>query len=334
MKQPRKNERVRGVLLAKVNEKILTEKLLEIGCSESSLKGKSPSLKLEVFMSWTADKLQKIKDEGNEEVYGQCEECGAPCELDAERCPVCGTANDDVEAPPQEEEPAQVVDLTLEIKELDDAVVRIKTAFRGTMRNHWQLGNELLAVFDNELYLKRCDESGTPLYRSWDQFVITELGFKGPWTRTAMVIARKFTEEQAVALGAEKLRTIASLPENRHAEFLVKAETLSTRELAKEAIKVKNIAPQPKIPPAEKSGLAKGTEAAKKAREERKAAADSGSAMTAVFQLGEYEFPLKLEGKDFLAEQTLVNGVTVNYVIVTTGKRRFMKVKFSRPESK
>lgn len=355
MKAPNKSKVVKGIEVSKVNETVLTAKLVEL-IGDAPIKGKALAFKIELFMDWAADRKRRAKEEGLQ--FGNCEFCGAGCELTWERCCVCGTGN-------TEEEPSPELSKIIPSEfgqELDAAVARVKMVIAGSMQSYWQIGRELLGIHDNQLYKKRVDDSMRPIYKSWDAFTEAELGLSGARASSIMLVARQFTEEEVVALGVEKLRTIARLPENKRREFIARAPAMSTRELSSAIANVGRVPAQPRVPsapaasaasvgttpeavapptqaagavvgPLKASGLKQGTEAAKKAREERKAQADVNygkSGVTASFQRGEYDLPLYEKGDDYECQEVLVNGVTISYKVVVVGKNPHMHVKVAR----
>lgn len=342
-----KKGKLRGVVeFSKVSERSTTEKLGTI-LGADSIKGKTLELKAEILLEWYLDRMEMAKQAGDAGGFTICENCGGPCEFKDpdQKCHFCGTGFDEEEPPVDLDKVDRVVLAT----DLDHAVERVKRAISNGLHSSWQLGRELLGIFDNQLYKKRVGDDGRPVYRNWDEFAETELNLSGPRARSFMDVARDFTEEQVVNCGVEKLRTIRRLPENRWKEFIAKAPALSTRQLANEAAAIYRTptTPHQPAPPPEESeppkeaisgraaALKKGTEAAKAARDakkrEREAQVAAGAAVTAAFQLGEYDLPLEPEGdNDFKASDTLVNGVVVTYTIFTAGKKPFMRVKYER----
>lgn len=347
MKAKKKPTRVRNVLLAKVNENGLLGHMVDvIGFTREQIEKQSVAVKVELYCDWIASKEEEARESGEDDKFGECEECGAHLLLEWGRCVVCGVHDGEVEPP--EEETSGVITVTgkevVDVQttgELDEAVGRIKSFLVGSMRNYWNLGVELFSVYSNGLYKKRLKDDGKPTYKTWDDFVEAECGMSGPHARTIMVISQRFSEDQVEKLGVEKLRTIASLPTNHQAEMLQKAETLSTRQLAKAAVEVRRATPaSPLAPPTnqqtiysseQKVGLAKGTEAAKKARE-RKAAVESGNGLSAIFQIGEYDLPLTKIEDGWAAKDVLVNGAVREYTIKVVGKQKVMHVKMTKPK--
>lgn len=342
MKKTQKKGKLRGLVdLEKVSVRMVNEKLVEIGITEETLRGQSINLKAEILVDWYNDRMQEAKKSASGVEFAICENCGGPVEVEdpAQRCHFCGTGFDETE-PPVDIDKIDPVEYAVD---LDAAVLRVRNVIADGLQNSWRLGRELCGIFDNKLYKKRLDAEGNAIYSSWDQFAETELNLSGARARAFMDVARDFTEEHVVTLGVEKLRTIRRLPPNRRAEFIAKAPELTTRALANAVAAFDHdpvTPPAPKVEPQTPKervaeNLKKGTEAAKKAREEKKqerqAQVDAGTHVTAAFQLGEYDLPLEPEGDDdYIATQTLVNGVVVTYTIKPGGKNPYMHVKLER----
>ncbi len=310
---------VRGIELDKVDEATLDAKLEELELEQPE----SLPEKVKVYLEWTDSQIKLIKKTGGQ--FGQCEACDAPCELSWPLCPVCGTHyDDDAQEPPKadtEEEQA-----VLE-SDLDAGVDRVKTLVKEELVNYHRLGRALYDIFNNKLYKARKDEDGKPLYRSWDDFVESEIEIiGGRRARVLMDVATEFTEEQVVTLGVEKLRIVSRFNDEDRKKLLEKAPTLSTRALAAAAAEVMPATPPP---PAEDgagayadtvtktAGLRLGTEAAKKKRDELKTleAEKEAGGITAVFQMGKYALELYKTGKTWTAKMPLVNDTAATFEV-------------------
>ncbi len=321
-------KKVRGILVDKVDEKLLEKKLEEMELEFDTTD--SLASKIGVFADWMDAQFGLLKKTGGE--IGQCEKCMALCDLAWPSCPVCGTSYDDDAAEPPVVEPENKIQL---VEELDTAVVKLKQLVVSSMSNYHQLGRHLIDVFRSGLYKARTEEGGKPKYKSWDEFVETEVGLSGVRSRTIMDVADQFTEEQVIKLGVEKLRIVARFDAKERDELIEKAETMSTRALMTAAAEVRQ-----KVVPSERekgageyaevvkkhTGLALGTEAAKKAREEKKEAVEEMNGVTAVFQMGEYDLELFKTGKTWTAKHVLVNDVVCKLVVNLNSKPP--KVKF------
>jgi hypothetical protein len=341
---------VRGVPLAKVNEKTLSEHLVTLGLRPQ--KQATLALKLELYLDWTADMLKK-RDEAAEaagnsaEDYGICDNCEAPCDPNAKTCPVCG--KDHNEPAPAAAAPAAATKAgkakasktekntpaappTTEVQgNLDETVTRIKELVESSMHNHYKLGCELIQCFTSKLYKTRLGDDNKPKYKSWDQFCEAELPVGGRQAREIMAVAERYTEAQVVEFGVEKLQLIAKAPTAEQPKLIeeVREKNLSKRQLA-EVVKGGGRRP---AAGARDAALAQGREAAK-AKRARQIQAENGEAVTVAFQLGEYELPLRPTANGFVAQQEQVNGVVSTYTIVTTGRRRYMRIVHARPKKK
>lgn len=347
---------VRGVHLAKVNEKTLTEHLSTLGVRPQ--KGASLGLKLELYLDWTADMLKKRDDAaeaaGNTpEDYGICDNCEAPCDPEGKTCPVCGKDHEEATAAaapaapaPAAKKPAKATKAKKEAAvtkaappvvatqgDLDQTVVRIKQLVESSMHNHYQLGRELLQCFTSKLYKTRLVD-GKPVYKSWDQFCEAELPVGGKQARDIMAVAERYTEAQVVELGVEKLRIIAKVPPEAQAKLIeqTREKKLSRLQLM-EMTRGGHRGSTPGGSGAREAALRQGGEAAR-AKRARQLQVESGEAVTVAFQLGEYELPLRPIANGFVAQQEQVNGVVSTYTIITVGKRRCMRIKHARPAKK
>lgn len=164
-------------------------------------------------------------------------------------------------------------------KELDAALERYRKAGEVYGVGSYLMGVEIAKIHDH-LWQQRL-EGGKAKYKSWAQFVQTELGISVPYANRLRTIAAKFTKDACEKYGVKMLMIVAAAPKEDHAQLMAKAEGgATTRELDAEVRKIREAKGITTVDePAEEGASAsnkgkrqtqKATEAAKAAAEKRK----------------------------------------------------------------
>lgn len=119
-------------------------------------------------------------------------------------------------------------------KKLDGALERARV-YRQEMKGAgWDLGNVLREIEERKLYLARRDSKGAPVHSTFDDFCEREFDCSGRWARSMIDVAREFTREQAMGLGARKLTPLLRLGAAERQEMVARAAEMTTREVERE----------------------------------------------------------------------------------------------------
>jgi len=222
-------------------------------------------------------------------------------------------------------------------RELDVRVARVNEIRKRELENYWDLGQELLVIYDRKLYEQRRDPAtGAPLYKSFGQFLAREFGFSDVHCFRMMDVAREFSRELAIELGVKKAHLLHSArvaidapvktekqkaaAAEQFAKFVERAKTESFTELEKDLLPIIKAAPMLDHGRRGHGGRPKG-----QSKPEAPAISER-ERVTCAYELGKRSIPLYVHGqkgkraKRFQdgphgAEQ-LVNGVLVGYEVV------------------
>lgn len=107
--------------------------------------------------------------------------------------------------------------------ELDAAVTNVVRLKSDVAHGYWQLGKELQAIYDKQLWKQRLDAEGKPgVYKTsgFDAFVREECGFTAASAYQIMDVAKHFSEEQVRAFGHSKLGLVLKAPSQEQARVL------------------------------------------------------------------------------------------------------------------
>lgn len=230
--------------------------------------------------------------------------------------------------------PAEPVAHTAELvhsKDLDDAVDRVNVALRAGASSYWELGTALLEIFDKQLWKQRV-VGGKQSFSSWNLFCRDELGMSPGNTFSIMDASRAFSKKDFEDIGHSKLILMLRLPKERQQMLLEEAKQgrlprARLKEIVEGEGEVRTTGRRK-----DKSGGAAAAATAKRERSAKRRQPDGE--ITAVSQLGRTKLKLwarppakKPNAKptravsvtqDPWAEEQLVNGVVVRYVIVKT----------------
>lgn len=138
--------------------------------------------------------------------------------------------------------------------ELDKAVARIHRQMRGAADSLWEVGSELQALHQRNLWKARKDEKGEEKYKSWGQFCETELGFSHGYSLKLIDVAEVYTREQVAALGVSKLYITLQVPKEDREKLLATAQQGASREELKEAAREVGKTPRPELAGADGKG--------------------------------------------------------------------------------
>lgn len=230
-------------------------------------------------------------------------------------------------------------EITAGERELDEAVARINEIRRRELENYWDLGHELIVVYDRKLHEQRRDPAtGAPMYKNFGQFLQREFGFSDVHCFRMMDVAREFDRPLAIELGVKKAHLLHSVrvamdanvktePQRKaaneqFARFVERAKSETFVELEKDLLPVIKAAPQLD------HGGRRGHGGRPKGRLSQAPAAPAEpekERVTCAFELGHRTVPLYVHGaKDKRAKklsdgphgvERLVNGVLVRYEV-------------------
>jgi hypothetical protein len=199
--------------------------------------------------------------EGDPHELVQCGSCGEPSFSEFTTCPFCGAgeaapsavaggAPPAGEAPGAEEEVVPAASLVRDdlkpssevqtTSKLDEAVTEVHRLKGDTAGAYWELGLKVAEIYDSKLWQLRVDDKGKVKWKGFDAFCHHELGFEPRQAYKLMDGSRKFSRDQAVAIGRKKLQLIAAAPEEDQPALVRKAEEGATvREMISEVQKIK-----------------------------------------------------------------------------------------------
>ncbi len=169
-----------------------------------------------------------------------CTNCGGDSDINLEACPYCG----DSEVVGDPAAAAGVITTTAEAlpaeaqvstEQLDTAVANFKAKKRHAEASIWELGVEVAAIHDGDLWKTRM-LGGDPQYKTFKAFCGVELGISHTHAYSLIEVAKKFTRERVEQIGVSKLSIIVQLPADKQAAALNGAANggKSKSDLAKE----------------------------------------------------------------------------------------------------
>lgn len=122
--------------------------------------------------------------------------------------------------------------------DLNEAVDRVIRMKGDAMVSHWRLGAEIKAIYDKQLWKQRNDaDNGKPKYKSFNQFVVIELGFLVNNAYWLIDVATHFTEDDVRAYGTTKLGHILSVPKEDRTRLLEAVKAGATVREIREEVK-------------------------------------------------------------------------------------------------
>ena len=145
------------------------------------------------------------------------------------------------EAPPAE---IQTVDM------LDSEIAAIAEAEREGGRSIYLIGRHLLNIKERNLYTLR-EKNGEVAYKTWGQFIKSEMKMARSYAHKVMATAAEFTEEHHTQIGVKKLFTLLSVAPEARPKLMGQAESgASSREIDNEISRLGNSERAPKSPKA------------------------------------------------------------------------------------
>ncbi len=204
-----------------------------------------------------------------------CDRCGGISDELLDVCPFCGDRDEDLEdravpatlagAPPKglvelkalvelnRKDPGKKAALvplkalpvvTVVVgreKDLDAAVARVRKLQVAGIVCQWQLGREIKAIHESELWMARSAEGKGKKgqrYKAFDQFVRAELAMTAANAFSLAKVAAEFSEEQVREIGPSKLALVLQAPKEARKALIKKAKTKKRAELRDEVKKV------------------------------------------------------------------------------------------------
>lgn len=127
------------------------------------------------------------------------------------------------------------VDPRFSIKDLDAAVERANQLTRAGAVVAFELGLQLKQIHTDQLWKLRKGEDGTPVYKSFEAFVMAELEISRQTAYEQIDVSANYDKADVERLGYKKLALLLKAPEGKRAELKSHAEKgASYRELAAE----------------------------------------------------------------------------------------------------
>lgn len=173
--------------------------------------------------------------------------CGYPFPTNLQTCAFCGRAAEEGDkAPPAPPTPVPasgivaagegaLLDPDAAEQKLDYAVERARVFSREMVGAGWDLGHTIRAIYDGKLFLARRGPDGKPVHPSFEAFCKAELKMSSVYARNLIDIATRFTREQSVSLGTQKLIHIGRVdPGPERDRLLEEAPEKSAAEIGRE----------------------------------------------------------------------------------------------------
>lgn len=182
--------------------------------------------------------------------------CGYPFPTNLQTCAFCGRAADEGDkAPPAPPTPvptsgivkasgAALTEADEQEKKLDYAVERVRVFSREMVGAGWDLGRTIGQIHEQKLYLARRGPDGKPVHPSFEAFCKAELKMSSVYARNLIDVSTRFTRDQAVSLGTQKLIQIGRVdPGPERDRLLEEAPEKTVAEVGREVRTV--VAAQP-----------------------------------------------------------------------------------------
>jgi hypothetical protein len=323
--------------------------------------GGTDQQKIVRLASWFAQNTPKTK-------IADCSTCGAESDVRLPECPFCGDGETEPEPAPSpvpatsgkvaadlplfegktqalvrvapgqpivRQSPPEVVETPASEAALDEAVARIGGLMLSAADRLWELGAELVRVFDRALWTHRSNGFGEAKYKSWGEWCEAELGISHGYSLKLMDVAREFTREQVQKIGASKLHLTLQVPKGPARERLLGlAESGASRAQIAEATRAEvKLLPEPHTPDTgrgKKGGAGTHKDGPKGGRKPEK--------ITVAMLLDRVEMhPQTAKGTKYrakipfplVAEERMFNGV-VQRIVVTNDEEGFLLVVVER----
>lgn len=220
------------------NPNVLPNEATMGAAAEKLFKKKLPKGSVGERVAWLRDRYaQRYQEMTEDEKTGhladehflKCDRCGETATDETDHCPFCGDLGTVVAAGAATGasiERSREAALDAAGVDLDKRVGRIKELRRDILGNAWEIGVELAAVFDGELWKARG-------FESWKDFLQKGVGLGKNLGYELVEVVKKFSKDQWIEHGQTKLALIASAPESARPQLLGEAATTPTRALEK-----------------------------------------------------------------------------------------------------
>lgn len=334
IKAIKKVKHYEGILLEAVDAKILGDFLdhkgITLDVKFDEFEGDIRTVLIDGYLEW----FKKNREEFPNTTVLECTKCGADSVESLPSCAVCGDEGVDEEVVVADE---STIEVLATVEDLNSRVSKIKIAMVSTLTSAWETGRELCEIEQQGLYKLRKDGSGMPVYRSFNEFVIAEIGISERYKRNLMAYSATISKEDFERIGPAKITLIAqvtNIGSLERARLLEKArEGTSLKELRKEAEKILPAAKPTVVPSA---GAVGGDSAPARNKpgvpEPRAEAKVKDGQISMLIQEGSVELKIKQgTGKNqfvWTMTETLVNGIVCTYSFDT--KKKIGKVTRTR----
>lgn len=125
------------------------------------------------------------------------------------------------------------------VQALDKGVAEVQRLKGEAGVGMWALGRKIAELYDQQQWKARMTAESTPAYKSWNAFVVAELGMTAANAYSLMDVAKAFTADDVRAFGTTKLGLVLQAPEEKRPALLEAAKTHSTRDLQKKVQEAK-----------------------------------------------------------------------------------------------
>lgn len=142
---------------------------------------------------------------------------------------------------------AEVVDKgALLVEDLDASIQRVDQLKRTAASGIWELGQEIKRLLETKLWRLRTDAAGKAQYKTFAQFVKSELDMSYTHANRLMQVASNFSKETMERIGVAKCSIVLSLPPEARTQLLEGADNKSASQLSDEAKQLRDgEAPKP-----------------------------------------------------------------------------------------
>lgn len=121
-------------------------------------------------------------------------------------------------------------------KDLDKSVAKIKAIMGRAGEACWEMGQEILVIFESGSWKARVGEDGEQLYKNWGAFTKAELGIGGSYALGCMDASKLYGKEQLNEWGVSKVQMLVQAPPEARAKLEKEVAKHSKRSLG-EAVK-------------------------------------------------------------------------------------------------
>lgn len=210
-------KKVAGIEVEKVGERYVAEALVRHGLDAAGPLDQRISRLVSFYRESTP--RNRLAD---------CMTCHGISDVALEVCPFCGDGEVDENSSPT----TPLVEESQTERDLDRAVARVQALKKNSASSIWELGQEILRVYDSSLWKQRRSNAGAPKWRSWGQFCDGELGVTPAYAYKLMDVAKAFSKSEVEEVGVKKLHLTLQVPrEHRHKLLEAAKDGASAREV-------------------------------------------------------------------------------------------------------